>query len=148
MLNYVPQTNMRHVEVLTPDTAESDLAYKQDTVDIVKMRSEGSGWGPWVNILLWCDSSSLWPHGLQPTRLLCPWDFPGKNIGVGCHFLLATGVSKYGNSSTEYWNGTPFLRDQTWDSCISCFGRQVFFFSFFFFNTESPGKPESIWLVS
>ena len=31
---------------------------------------------------------SLWPHGLQPTRLLCPWDFPGKDTGVGCHFLL------------------------------------------------------------
>ena len=30
----------------------------------------------------------LWPHGLYPTRLLCPWDFPGKNTGVGCHFLL------------------------------------------------------------
>ena len=28
------------------------------------------------------------PHGLQPTRLLCPWDFPGKSTGVGCHFLL------------------------------------------------------------
>jgi len=27
-------------------------------------------------------------HGLQPTRLLCLWDFPGKNTGVGCHFLL------------------------------------------------------------
>ena len=32
--------------------------------------------------------NSLQPHGLQPTRLLCPWDFPGKNIQVGCHFLL------------------------------------------------------------
>ena len=31
---------------------------------------------------------SLWPHGLQSTRLLCPWDFPGKDSGVGCHFLL------------------------------------------------------------
>ena len=30
----------------------------------------------------------LWPHGLQPTRLLYPWNFPGKNTGVGCHFLL------------------------------------------------------------
>ena len=28
------------------------------------------------------------PHGLQPTRLLCPWDFPGKSTGVGCHRLL------------------------------------------------------------
>ena len=33
-------------------------------------------------------SDSLWPHGLQPTRLLCPWDFPGKSTGVGCHCLL------------------------------------------------------------
>ena len=28
------------------------------------------------------------PHGRQPTRLHCPWDSPGKNTGVGCHFLL------------------------------------------------------------
>ena len=33
-------------------------------------------------------SSSFWPYGLQPARLLCPWDLPGKNPGVGCHFLL------------------------------------------------------------
>ena len=26
--------------------------------------------------------------GLQPIRFFCPWDFPGKNRGVGCHFLL------------------------------------------------------------
>ena len=31
---------------------------------------------------------SLQPHGLQSTRLFCPWDSPGKNIGVGCHSLL------------------------------------------------------------
>ena len=28
------------------------------------------------------------PHRWQPTRLRCPWDSPGKNTGVGCHFLL------------------------------------------------------------
>ena len=28
------------------------------------------------------------PHGLQPTRLLCSWNFPGKSTGVGCHRLL------------------------------------------------------------
>ena len=33
-------------------------------------------------------SDSLRPHGPEPTRLLCPWDFPGKSTGVGCHFLL------------------------------------------------------------
>ena len=31
---------------------------------------------------------TLRPHGLQLTRLLCPWDFPGKDTGVGCHLLL------------------------------------------------------------
>ena len=31
---------------------------------------------------------SVRPHGRQPTRLPCPWDSPGKNTGVGCHFLL------------------------------------------------------------
>ena len=33
-------------------------------------------------------SDSLQLHGLQPTRLLCPWDFPGKSTGVGCHCHL------------------------------------------------------------
>ena len=33
-------------------------------------------------------SNSQRPHGLQPTRLLRPWDFPGKSTGVGCHCLL------------------------------------------------------------
>ena len=33
-------------------------------------------------------SDSVRPHRLQPTRLPCPWDSPGKNTGVGCHFLL------------------------------------------------------------
>ena len=32
-------------------------------------------------------SDSLWPRGLQPARLLCPWDSPGKSTGVGCHAL-------------------------------------------------------------
>jgi len=33
-------------------------------------------------------SDSSRPHGLQPTRLLRPWDFPGKSTGVGCRCLL------------------------------------------------------------
>ena len=33
-------------------------------------------------------SDSVRPHRQQPIRLLCPWDSPGKNTGVGCHFLL------------------------------------------------------------
>ena len=33
-------------------------------------------------------SNSVRPHRRQPTRLPRPWDSPGKNTGVGCHFLL------------------------------------------------------------
>ena len=33
-------------------------------------------------------SESVWPYRWQPTRLPRPWDSPGKNTGVGCHFLL------------------------------------------------------------
>ena len=34
-------------------------------------------------------SDSSWPRGLQPIRLLHPWDFPGRSTGVGCHCLRA-----------------------------------------------------------
>ena len=47
---------------------------------------------------------SLQPHGLQLTRLLGPWDFPGNDTGVGCHFLL---------------QGSSQPRDQTQVSCIA-----------------------------
>ena len=43
-------------------------------------------------------SNSLWPHGLWPARLLCPWDFPGKSTGVGCHFLLQRIFSTQGSN--------------------------------------------------
>ena len=50
-------------------------------------------------------SNSLGPHGLSPARLLCSWNYPGKNTGVGCHFLPPRGSS--------------WTRDQTWVSCIA-----------------------------
>ena len=37
------------------------------------------------------------PQGLQPSRLLCPWDFPGKSTGVGCHCLLQIFVQNHSN---------------------------------------------------
>ena len=63
---------------------------------------------------LWCakvasvTSDSFWPYGLQPTRLLCPWDSPGKNTGVHCHALL--------------WGSSP-PRDWTW---VFCCGQIVY----------------------
>ena len=68
------------------------------------------------------------PHRRQPTRVLCPWDSPSKNTGVGCHFLLQCEKVKslshvwllatpwtaayqappsMGFSRQEYWSGLP-----------------------------------------
>ena len=41
----------------------------------------------WILLLLLSRFSSVWPHRRQPTRLPRPWDSPGRNTGVGCHFL-------------------------------------------------------------
>ena len=40
-------------------------------------------------------SDSVRPHGQQPTRLLCPWESPGKNNGVGCHFFFSNYLYKW-----------------------------------------------------
>ena len=53
-------------------------------------------------------SDSVRPHGWKPTRLPCPWDSPGKNIGVGCHFLLPCLKVK---SESEVTQSCPTLRD-------------------------------------
>jgi len=73
-------------------------------------------------------SDSVRPYGLQPTRLLRPWDSPGKNTGVGCHCLLQCVKVKslnhvrllsipwtaayqappsMGFSRQQYWSGVP-----------------------------------------
>ena len=51
---------------------------------------------------------SVRPHGLQPTRLRRPWDSPGKNTGVGCHFLLQCMKVK---SENEVAQSHPTLSD-------------------------------------
>ena len=52
-------------------------------------------------------SDSLQPHGLQPTRLLCPWDFPAKITGVGCHRLFHQWTWVWVNSRSWWWTGRP-----------------------------------------
>ena len=51
---------------------------------------------------------TLRPHRRQPTRLLCPWDSPGKNTGVGCHFFLQCMKVK---SESEVVQSSPTLSD-------------------------------------
>ena len=53
-------------------------------------------------------SDSVRPHRRQPNRLPHPWDSPGKNTGVGCHFLLQCVKVK---SESEVAQSCPTLRD-------------------------------------
>ena len=53
-------------------------------------------------------SDSVRPHRRQPTRLPHPWDSPGKNTGVGCHFLLQCMKVK---SESEVAQSCPTLHD-------------------------------------
>src|SRR5574340_627138 len=53
-------------------------------------------------------SDSVRPHRRQPTRLPRPWDSPGKNTGVGCHFLLQCMKVK---RESEVAQSCPTLRD-------------------------------------
>ena len=53
---------------------------------------------------------TVWPHRRQPTRLPRPWDSPGKNTGVGCHFLLQCMKVK---SESEVAQSCPTLTPRT-----------------------------------
>ena len=67
--------------------------------------------------------NSLRPHGPQPARLLCPWDFPVKNTGMGCHFLLFFFFFLPFPSA----RGSSQSRNQTCISCVSCIGRWILY---------------------
>ena len=68
-----------------------------------------------------CDS-----NGLQPTRLLCPWGFPSKNTGVGCHFLLQGIFTTQGSNPCLlcllYWqaDSLPLCYLGSPQSCSNC----------------------------
>ena len=74
----------------------------------------------WSSYVPACSIVSDSFHGLQPTRLLCPWDFPGRNTGGGCHFLLQNQLYVYiypppllgflpTEVPTEHWTEFPVL---------------------------------------
>ena len=55
-------------------------------------------------------SDSQWPHGLQPTRLLRPWDYPGKSTGVGCQTnSIDDLILKYGHYMQMVYGGEVHL---------------------------------------
>ena len=73
-------------------------------------------------------SDSLRPHELQPTTLLCPWNFSGKNSGMGCHYLY---YALQGIFPTQGWNPHPLLWQA--DSFFVCFFN-FFYYKFIYFN--------------
>ena len=58
---------------------------KARTLELVAISFSNAWKWKWSHSVV---SNSYRPHGLQPTRLLHSWDFPGKSTGVGCHCLL------------------------------------------------------------
>ena len=89
-------------------------------------------------------SDSVRPHRQQPTRLHCPWDSPGKNTGVGCHFLLQCMKVK---SESEITQSCPTPHDPmdcslSGSSVHGIFQARVLEWdTIAFSNTEPPGKP-------
>ena len=57
-------------------------------------------------------SKSWRPHGLQSTRLLYPWDFPGKSTGVGCYCLLHCYHNKFTIKTTQKVGSNLELEEQ------------------------------------
>ena len=66
-------------------------------------------------------SNSLQPHGLSPTRLLCPWDFSGKNTGMDCHFLPQGIFPTQGsNPHLPQWQADSLPLSHLWESHSQC----------------------------
>ena len=65
----------------TPHSATCPLCLLEQVIQSLYL-------GFFISTIVSVVSDSVRPHGLQPTRLLCPWASPGKNTGVGCHALL------------------------------------------------------------
>ena len=69
-----------------------------------------SGHGVKVNSSHSVVSSVLQPHGLYPSRLLCPWNSPGKNTGVGDHSLLqGIFLTQGSNPGLLHWRQIIFI---------------------------------------
>ena len=82
-------------------------------------------------------SDSLRPHGLQPGRLLCPWNSPSKNTGLGCHALLRGDLPNPGIKPASLTSpalvGGLFTTSTTWEAPlynqldVKCFNPYGFF---------------------
>ena len=113
-------------------------------------------------------SNSVWLHRRQPTRLCRPWDSPGKNTGVGCHFLLQFKKVKsesevaqsvwllgtpwtaayqappsMGFSRQEYWSGVPLpshIYMYTHTRTHKCVCTYKYIYTYIFYSTNKQNK--------
>ena len=65
-------------------------------------------------------SDSSWPHELQPTRLLCPWDFPGKSTGVGW-FIAYILINNFSIMSKIFFGFFPICPWNHWADIFSTY---------------------------
>ena len=71
---------------------------------------------------------SLWPHGLKPTRLFCPWDFPGKDTGMDCHLSQPQMPSLSNATQTRQpWTGTEGVCPGQWSHSLLWMSRHFEF---------------------
>ena len=75
-----------------------DLKFQRGYTVTEKAEKRSHGKGGGGGLVITSCLILLQRHGLQPTRLICAWDFPGKNTGVDCYFLLQ------GIFLTQGWN--------------------------------------------
>ena len=101
-------------------------------------------------------SDSVWPHRRQPNRLLCPWDFPGKNTRVGCHLQVKSPLNPHSASPAFrkvhvvcefflqplYMRLTPLSLRTTWNPSV-----EFHFYFLFFSETVDLQCCVSFWCI-
>ena len=128
---------------------------RQISCDITYIWTLKKKWNEVTSVM----SDSVQPHRRQPTRLPSPWDSPGKNTGVGCHFLLQCmkvksesevaqsgpplsdpmdcslpGSSIHGIFQAEYWSGVQS------PSPMSIYLPEILWLTFFFLTENTKGE--------
>ena len=88
-LTFITLSSLIYLSVCSLSTLKRNLNEKTDRVSYVTLPQELKQCLVTVSMLS-CSvtSDSLHPLGLEPPRFLCPWNFSGRNTGMGCHFLL------------------------------------------------------------
>ena len=116
-----------------------------DPMDCSPLQADSLPSGPpekpkFKSLVLSCPTL-LRPRGLWPTRLLRPWDSPGKNTGVGCHFLLQGIFPTQGSNP-----GLPHCRQTLWSLSHQGSPREAWRAEQFLIKGEAATEPTEVRL--